>query len=97
MHTYNFSGYFQDSTGQQWPVKLTANTNGEGRWGKCTYTNVSYNIVLSMTGSGSGDTFTFRTTDKGSDLTIRITYTGEGTWEGTATSGSKALTVVLYE
>lgn len=97
MHTYNYSGYFIDSTGQRWPVKLTAETNGEGRWGKCVYTNVNYNIVLNMTGSGSGDNYTFYTNESGADLTIRISYSGEGVWEGTATSGSKTLSVLLYE
>lgn len=97
MHTYNYSGYFIDSSGQRWPVKLIANTDGEGRWGKCVYTNVTYGIDLNMQGSGSGDNYTFYTNESGADLTIRISGGGEGVWEGTATSGSKTLSVLLYE
>ncbi|MDE5685293.1 MAG: serine/threonine protein kinase [Paramuribaculum sp.] len=97
MHTYNFNGYFADADGKQWPVRLTAKTDNEGRWGSCDYTNVSYGINLKMDGSGLNDRFIFHTNDKGSDLTISISYDGEGVWTGTAISGSKKLDVVLYE
>lgn len=96
MHTYNFRGSFYDSSGE-WPIRLTAVTDNSGQWGKCTYVNVNYGVTLSMTGSGSDYNYTFTTRDKGSDLRIHITYEGEGTWSGTATSGSKTLNVILYE
>ncbi len=97
MHTYNFNGYFADATGQRWPVRLTAKTDNAGRWESCDYTNVSYGINLKMDGSGLNDRFIFHTNDKNSDLTISISYDGDGIWTGTAISGSKKLDVVLYE
>ncbi len=96
MHTYNFSGYFTDGL-TRWPVKLTARTDNSGNWGNCVYTNVSQNVVLNMKGSGSNDSFTFRSEGSGTGLTIHLSYEGEGTWSGTATSGSTTLNVVLYE
>lgn len=97
MYTYHLTGYFSDSSGQQWPVKLTMTTNGEGKWGKCVYTNVTYGIVLNMQGSGSDGDYRLYTNEQGADLTIRISGGGEGIWDGTATSGSKTLNVYLQE
>lgn len=97
MHTYNFNGYFSDASGQRWPVKLKATTDGQGRWGSCVYTNVTYNVVLNMQGSGSDDRYSFYSNEKGADLSIDIGYEGEGVWSGTASSGRKTLSVTLYE
>ncbi|MDE6489317.1 MAG: hypothetical protein K2L46_08560, partial [Paramuribaculum sp.] len=97
MHTYDFNGYFADQTGQRWPVKISATTDNMGRWGKCTYTNISYGIVLDLQGSGHDDRFIFHSDDKGADLTITVSSDGEGVWSGEAISGSKKLEVVLYE
>lgn len=97
MHTYDFNGYFADQTGQRWPVKISATTDNMGRWGKCTYTNISYGIVLDLQGSGHDDRFIFHSDDKGANLTITVSSDGEGVWSGEAISGSKKLEVVLYE
>lgn len=94
MNTEELSGWFEDSRGQQWPVRLKFTTNGAGEFYDCVYTNVTYGIVLNMTGSGSDGSYTFYTNEQGADLTIRIHRSGSG-WSGTATSGSKTLDVYL--
>lgn len=95
--TYNFKGDFIDSKGKRWPVTLTAETNNQGEWGKCVYTNVTYGVVLEMQGSGSDDDYSFYSDQKGADLTIRIRNRNDGTWAGTASNGSKTLSVELVE
>lgn len=96
MHCYDFNGYFEDSNGRRWPVKLRANTDDMGRWGGCEYTNVSYGTRLDMSGSGADGSFVFRSTDS-TPLTISVTSQGSGEWRGTASSGSTTMTCVLYE
>ncbi|MCM1347991.1 MAG: serine/threonine protein kinase [Firmicutes bacterium] len=97
MRTYNFRGAFIDNKGREWPVRITANTDNAGKWGSCSYDNVYYNVYLNLYGSGSDNTFTFYSNDKGADLTIRISYQGDNIWTGTATSGSKTLRVRLSD
>lgn len=95
MKSYDLSGSFIDNSGKSWPVKLAFSTNDRGRFGKAVYTNVTYGIVLNMEGSGSNGYYTFYSNEKGADLTIKIRRDGNS-WNGTATNGSKTLSVVLY-
>lgn len=95
MQTYDLSGNFSDSQGREWPVKLVFSTNGKGRFGRATYTNVTYGVVLTMEGSGTDGDYSFYTNQQGADLTINISHNGYE-WTGTATNGNKTLSVTLY-
>lgn len=95
MQTYDLSGNFSDSQGREWPVKLVFSTNGKGRFGRATYTNVTYGVVLTMEGSGTDGSYSFYTNEQGADLTINIRHDGYE-WVGTATNGNKTLSVTLY-
>lgn len=95
MQTYDLSGNFSDSQGREWPVKLVFSTNGKGRFGRATYTNVTYGVVLTMEGSGTDGNYSFYTNQQGADLTINIRNDGYE-WTGTATNGNKTLSVTLY-
>ncbi len=95
-NTYRFSGYYEDSEGQRWPIRLEARTDGNGHWGKCIYTDIAYGSTVIMTGSGEGDSFVFRSIGS-SPLTISIHPRSNGEWSGIITSSSGTMRCALSE
>lgn len=95
-NTYRFSGYYEDSEGQRWPVRLEARTDGNGHWGKCTYTDIAYGRSVIMTGSGEGDSFVFRSIGS-TPLTVSIHSRSNGEWSGIITSSSGTMRCALSE
>lgn len=94
MYRFNMDGYFTDGN-NRWPVKLKFSTDDNGQWGDCTYTNVNYGTTINMRAWGRDGDYTFEAPD--GSLTIHISGGGEGVWDGYATSGSKRLSVIMYE
>lgn len=95
-NTYRFTGYYEDSEGQRWPIRLEARTDGNGHWGKCIYTDIAYGSTVIMTGSGKGDSFVFRSIGS-SPLTISIHPRSNGEWSGTITSSRGTMRCTLSD
>lgn len=97
MQTHDFNGYFEADDGMRRPVRLRARTDGRGRWGECSFTDVTSGVTYEMSGSGKDGSVTFKSIGSASPLTITITRLDNGEWTGTAVDAASILRCVLYE